>query len=404
MRDTTEFSFFRLVWRNITNRPWRNIATILAFAVIAATLFSAQYLTSGATQSLDAGMNRMGADILVVPEEYNRQAETVILMGEPSSFFFKDSSFNQLSKIPGVARASPQIYVATLQGQACCSGEVQIVAIDPANDFTIAPWLKENPGVTLGKDDVIVGGRITGDIGSDLRFYGHMFHIVGRLEKTGTGVDMSVFTRIEDVDVMAEESGEKAVRTLTIPEGKVSAVLVKLEPGASPSVVAGEIRRTVAGSKTITPNGLLSAVTGQLGTIIRILYGLTLAVTVVSIPLVGFVSAMVAHERRRELAILRALGATKSAVVILMIGESFAIALLGAMAGIGAAAVILIFFQDFIATSLKIPFIIPSPLAILSGGGISLALCAGIGGIAAIYPAWRIIRSEPYETIRKGEP
>ena len=112
---------------------------------------------------------------------------------------------------------------------------------------------------------------------------------------------------------------------------------------------------------------------------------------------------MVAHERRKDIAILQALGATKTYVMRLMLAESFSIALIGGIIGIGTAVVIFVFFQDFIAISLKIPFIIPSPLALLVDGGTALLLCVGIGGIASLYPAILINRSEPYETIRKGE-
>jgi len=399
-----DFRFFQLVARNIANRPYRNIATIFAFAIITATLFSAQYLMSGAQASLDTGISRMGADLLVIPEEDTQAAQTVILMGEPTSFFFKDSGFERIARLPGVAKASPQIYVATLYGQACCSAPVQIIAIDPEHDFTIATWLKENPGISLGKDDIIVGSSISGAIGSDLLFYGHTFHIAGRLEKTGMGVDCSVFSRIEDALVMADESGVKAVRKLTIPSGMVSAVLVKVDPAVSPAAVATEIQTQVKGTKTITPNGLLNAVTGQLGAVTRLLYGSTIAVTLVSIPLLGFISAMVAHERRREVAILRALGATKAYVIGLMLAESFSLAIIGGLIGIGAAAVILVGFQDFIASALKIPLIVPSPLTILFNGGSTLFLAIGIGGIASLYPAVLIARSEPYETIRKGGP
>jgi putative ABC transport system permease protein len=217
------------------------------------------------------------------------------------------------------------------------------------------------------------------------------------------GVDMAVFTRTEDAYVMAEESAVKAAKKVTIPRGMVSAVLVKLEPGTSPETVASEIRTKIPGTKTITPNGLLSAVTSQLGAVTRLLYGSTLAVTVVSIPPLGFISAMVAHERRREIAILRALGATRAAVVRLMLAESFSISIIGGLIGIGMAAVILILFQDFIAISLKIPFITPSPTAIIFNCGTALLLSAGIGGISSLYPAIRINSQEPYETIRKGE-
>ncbi len=313
------------------------------------------------------------------------------------------SGFERISKIAGVAKASPQIFVATLFGQACCSGPVQFIAMDPSNDFTVSTWLKENPGVTMEKDDIIVGSKIVGDIGSDLKFFGHTYHILGRLGQTGMGIDMAVFARTEDAYVMADESADKAVQKVTIPRGMVSAVLVKLEPGRSPSAVADEIRSTVPGTKTITPNGLLGAVTGQLGAVTRLLYGSTFAVTVVSIPLLGFISAMVANERKREIAILRAIGATKAHVMRLMLAESFSISIIGGLVGIGVAAIILMSFQDLIAVSLKIPFIVPSPMAIAYNGGTALLLSAGIGGISSIYPAILISRSEPYDTIRKGE-
>jgi putative ABC transport system permease protein len=388
--------------RNLANRPYRNIATIFAFAFIAATLFSSQYLMNGAQASLDTGMSRMGADILVVPEEYAAAGQTVILSGQPSSFFFEDSNYKKISRIPGVAKASPQIYIATLFAS-CCAAPVQMIAIDPENDFTITTWLKENPGVKMGKDDIIIGSAVIQNVGNDLFFYGHTFHVVGILEQTGMGVDNSIFTRFEDAYVMADESELKAVKKLTIPPGMVSAVLVKVDPGTSPAALAREIQAQIPGTKTITPNGLLNTVSGQLGAVRRLLNGTTLTVTIVSIPLLAFISAMVAHERRREIAILRALGATKTYVVRLMLAESFSIAVIGAIIGIGAAMVVLVFFQDFIATSLKIPFIIPSPLALLVNGGTALFLCAGIGGIASLYPAILINRSDPYETIRKGE-
>ncbi len=399
MSKPPDFHFFRLVARNLGNRPYRNIATIFAFAIIAATFFSSQYLMSGAQQSLDAGISRMGADILVVPEDYAGAGQTVILAGTPTSFFFEDSGFEKISRIPGVAKASPQIYIATLFAS-CCAAPVQMIAIDPKRDFTIAAWLKENPGLTLGKDDIIIGSAIIQNVGNDLRFYGHTFHVVGVLKQTGMGVDNAVFTRFEDAYVMAKESGQKAVKKLIIPEEKVSAVLVKVNPGTSPAVVASEIMAQVPGTKTILPNGLLNAVSGQLSAITRILYGASLAVTIVSVPLLGVISAMVAHERRKEVSILRALGATKAFVVRLLLVESFSLAIMGGCIGIGVSATILVLYQDFIMHLLKIPFIIPSLTTILVQGGSALLLSIVVGGVSALYPVIIFIRSEPYESIR----
>jgi putative ABC transport system permease protein len=403
MSHSQTFGFFCLVERDLRNRPWRNLAAMASFAIIAGTLFSAQYLMSGAQQSLENGLDRMGADIMVVPKEYSAATETVLLTGQPNSFFFKDTGFEQIALVPGVAKASPEIFIATLYGQSCCAGPVQIIAIDPARDFTIATWLKENPGVKMGKDDIIVGSAITGDIGSDLLFYGHSFHIVGRLDRTGLmGVDMAVFTRFEDARTMADESGTKAVRKLTLPEGMVSAVLVRVAPGASPDAVAAEIRGKVPGTKTITPSGLLGTIAGQMGTIITILYGATIAVTVVSVPLLAFIAGMVARERKKEIAVLRALGATRSFVLRLVLAESVTLAILGALTGIGAAVLVLVAFQDFVAFSLKIPFTVPSAMAILADASGAIMIPVIISGIASLYPAVLISRSEPYGSLQEG--
>jgi putative ABC transport system permease protein len=401
MKNPPEFRFFSLVVQNLKNRPYRNIATVFAFAVIAATLFSSLYLADGAKQSLDSGMSRMGADILVVPEEYAGAGQTVILIGQPNSFFFDDSGFERISRIPGVAKASPQIYIATLFAS-CCAAPVQMIAIDQENDFTVSPWLRANPGVKMGKDDMIIGSAIIQNAGNDLMFYGHTFHVVGILERTGTGIDNSVFVRFEDAYVMAEESELKAVKKLTIPPKMVSAVLVKIDPKNSPTEVARMIQDQVPGTKTLTPDGLLNAVSGQLSAVTRILYGSTLAVMIVSIPLLGIISAMVARERSREMAILQALGATKGYLMRLVLAESFSLSIIGGFSGMGAAAVILVGFEDYIASALRIPFVIPSPLSIIAAAGSALLLVIVTGGIASLYPAVLITRSDPFDTIRRG--
>lgn len=402
MSGAPGFGFARMVGQNVRNRPFRSLATIFAFAIIASTFFSSQYLMSGAQQSLDSGISRMGADILVAPAEYAHAGQTLLLTGEPTTFFLEGSSVETIAGVPGVARASPQIYAATLHAS-CCAAPVQMIAIDPERDFTIASWLKENPGTMLGRDDMIIGSAVVQDIGKDLVFYGHTFYVVGQLERTGMGVDNSVFIRADDAAVMARESGTKAVRPLAIPDGMVSLVLVRVEPGASPADVAAEIERQVPGAKTILPDGLLNAVSGQLGALTRLLYGSAVAVTLVTVPLLGLLAAMATHEQRREVSLLRALGARRSFVAGLLLAESFALAIAGGVLGIGGAMTILVLYQDLIAQTLAIPFLIPSPLAVLVQGGDALLVLIGIAGVSSLYPIYRIARSEPYETIRRGE-
>jgi len=338
----------------------------------------------------------MGADLIVVPDGSLSDGENILLNEKPAMFFFGDSGFEKITGISGVAQASPGIFISTLAGQACCSGHVQVIAIDPARDFTVAAWLKEHPGVTMEKDDILIGSMIDGDTGTDLKFYGHTFRIVGKLDPSGMrGVDNVIFTRIDDIYAAAGESGTKAAQPPNIPEGKVSSVLVRVDPGASAGAIGSEIRSQVPGTKTITQNTLLGLVLLHLTGIVRFLNHSSIAVIAISIPLTGLVSAIVARELQREISMLGALGATKEFVTRLVFTGTFISSVIGSLIGIAATMVILLSFQNFIAFILEIPFAVPSPFSLLAIVSGSLLPSLAIGAIASIYPTIHLIRSAP---------
>jgi putative ABC transport system permease protein len=403
-RDSPRFNFLRLMVRNLKSHQCRAVAVIIAFTLIAATLFSTQYLDSGAAEGLDHGTAWLHADLMVVPDHSLSEGENSLLTGAPAMFFFNDTDSRNISRIPGVANASPEILVATLSGQPCCSDFVQIIAIDPANDFSMIPRPDNNGSTTLGKDDIIIGSLINGSVGSDLRFYGHTFHITGKLGPTGMrGIDYAAFIRIEDAYTMADGSGQKAAQPLEIPRGKVSMVLVQLDPGADPQSVGSLIQEQIPGTRILTPNILSTIVSRHLSGITLILEELAVAVAVLSLVVLGVISIMLERQMKREVTLLGALGATKSFILRLILAESFSASVIGSVVGICAAAVILVSFQDFIAVSLQIPLSIPPPLTLMFAVGSTLILTLVISGITSLYPTIRIVRSGAYENIRDAE-
>jgi putative ABC transport system permease protein len=110
--------------------------------------------------------------------------------------------------------------------------------------------------------------------------------------------------------------------------------------------------------------------------------------------LIGLVFSMAANERRREMAVLRAIGATRNFVFRSVLTEAAILAVIGAAIGIATAAFGLFMFKDWIAESLKMPFLFPSiPSFIgLFGGGVALAIITVT--LAAMIPAFRISRQE----------
>ena len=206
------------------------------------------------------------------------------------------------------------------------------------------------------------------------------------------GVDKAVFIRIEDAYTMADESGVKAEKTLTLSEGMVSSVLVRVDPGVSPSTVGREIRDRIPGSRMITPSTLLATVTLHLAGVTRLLLGSAVAVMLLSVPLLTLMSAMVAHELKREIEFLGALGVTKVFILQLILAESFTSSVLGSLIGIGSAAIFLISFENFITFSLEIPFNIAPSVTLIAAAGSTLLLCILITGIVLLYPTIRIVQ------------
>lgn len=392
----------RLITKSIVHRPVRNGALIISFAFIAASLFSGHFLVAGATDSVRQELSRLGADIIVVPAQYHAEGEAVLLRGEPSSFFFDSAIVGQVENVSGVAQAAPQIYIATMPAD-CCSALVQLIAIDPSRDFTIGPWLAQHREMPLGKDEIILGSQLVGDIGSTQYYYGHPFRVAGKLEPTGTGVDVSVFLRAEDARVMAAESVAMAYEPIEIPEGKISVVLIKVKNPAESTQVASRITDHVEGVRVITPQYLISTVATQLDATIRILDLAALVATLVSLPLIALISVMAANERMREIGMLRALGATQARIFYLISGEFVIIALAGGILGIAVSTVLLLSFQSYISVTVGVPLTVPAAGSFIVSALAAVLLTTGIGGVAAFFTAVRAARTEPYRAIRSGE-
>ncbi len=103
---------------------------------------------------------------------------------------------------------------------------------------------------------------------------------------------------------------------------------------------------------------------------------------------------MAINERQREMAVLRAVGATPSFVFRLVLVEAVMLALGGAIVGIGTAASGFFIFKDMIATSMKMPFLFPSVSSFLGLFAAGVALVMITVAFSALIPAIRISRQE----------
>jgi putative ABC transport system permease protein len=395
--------FRQFIFKGVKRRTFRNVVTILTFAVVTGSLLSTYFLIGGAENSTQAGMDRLGADMLVVPGQYAADVDAIILSGRTTTFFFNSSVLAGVADVPGVTKVAPQTYIATLNF-GCCSFPTQLISFNSTQDFTILPWLREELGRPLVRNEVICGSQIIGaDPGLHLLFYGHDFTIAGILDPTGTGVDQSIFIQDTDAVQMAKDSVTLAVKPLTLKEGQISAILIELAPGANAEQVSAAIKIAVPNTHVVTSAYLAREVSNQLSGTIGSLYLMAGAVTIVSVPLVATVSSMVANERKREIGLLRAMGANKRFVFSIVLVEALILAGLGALIGAVVTAIIIAAFQNLIMVSLGIPFLWPSLIQLAFDVGLVGLAAVAIGGLASLYPAIKASRLDPYDAIRSGQ-
>jgi putative ABC transport system permease protein len=396
-------NLFQLAWKNISGNTFRSVVVVVCALLVAAFALFTTLLLRGAASSLKLASDRLGADLVVVPAGAEAEMEGALMMGVPAQFWMPKENAARIASIPGVEAASPQVYLTTLTGASCCSvANMFLVAYDPETDFTVRPWLKEELGGTLNLGEVVGGAYISATEGKqNIRVYGYLVTLKTNIEPTGTGLDQTMFFTLDTARDIARISETQADEPLSIPPEQISAVLVKVQPGSDPKEVAVEIYRSIPGVVAIESGNLFQSSRKQLTSLLKTVVMMLGLIWVLSVAFIGLVFSMAANERRRELGVLRAIGATRRFISQSLLAEAGILAFCGGTAGIFLAVLAITLFRRLIVVSLDLPFLLPSPGALLLqvGAGMLLALTSVF--LAALFPALKISRQDPAIAMRE---
>ena len=393
----------RLASKNIGDSAFRSWVVFLCAALVAAFAISATLVIRGAENSLRLVLDRLGADVMVIPSGNETRVEHALLMGVPVTVWMPRAVVTKIAALPDVAAVSPQLYLSTMANASCCSvPQMFMIAYDPETDFTVRPWLQRHlqGGLRLGE---AVGGRYVfvpeGD--KKILVYGYGIDLKGNLEPTGSGLDQSMFFTFETALEIARLSPMQAERALVIAPDSISAALVKVKANADPHQVAAQINRAVPGVTAIESANLFRTQRDQVVGLLRSAVALSGMAWGLSIALIGLVTSMATAERRREIGVLRALGATRTTVLQSLLAEGAILALVGGAVGITLAPLAIFLFKDLITRLMGTPFLFPTPLSLLglALGGLALALVSV--ALATLLPTLRISHEEPATAMKE---
>lgn len=265
-------------------------------------------------------------------------------------------------------------------------------------DAVVGAEVAARLGYVVGSPIVVAHG--SGELGLS-EHADKPFKVAGVLARTGTPVDRSVFVSLPAIEAIhldwfsgAPVPGLKLapdeVTRFDLTPKSVTAALVGLKSRAA----VFQVQRFVNDYRGEPLLAILPGATLQeLWSLVAVAEQALLAVSalVVAVGLAGLVAVIMAGlgERRRELAILRALGASPWQVFMLLASESVLLTLVGCVLGLVLVALASLVLAPWLLESygLQLSFELPAAREWLL-----LLAVLGAGLFASLLPAWRAYR------------
>ena len=380
--------FLPLVWKNIWRRKFRTTFTLLSI-FIAFLLFG---ILMTIRNSFALGVEIAGLDRLVLINKIS------LIMPLPFSYKAR------LESVPGVNMVTHNTWFGGIYQDP--SNFFANIAVDPEPFLKIYPEYKLPPeqvkaffddrqGAIVGRD---LAKRFGWKVGDRVPLQGTIyrprsgdiwtFNISG-IYDAADGIDKTQF--FFRYDYLEENR--------TIGQGDVGWYIVKIDDGSKAVAMSRQFdamfENSSAETKTTTEKGFVESFAKQIGDIGSIM----IAVSTVVLLMFGLVAASTmaqsVRERTSELAVLKTLGFTGPAILVLVLAESLFIAVLGGGLGLGLAWVIA--RQGDPTGGLLAVFVLPGRDLWL-GGAVMLAM----GILAGVMPAIAAMRLKITDALRRN--
>jgi putative ABC transport system permease protein len=359
-----------LVFANLRVRPFRTLISVIgvALGVVLIVLFTG--LARGMTNDMARRASNWKAEIVFT------RAGAMELTSSNASV--STTYAQRLSEIDGVQSTVPVIRYITPD----TSGRWGLKQIDGVDWEPFAEMngmqLVQGRAATSNGEIILDERQMVDDnvkLGDSLELFGRDYKVVGVFSPpSGSRIKMSL----------------AAMQEMLEAPGKCTYILVKLKDGADVDAVAARINEALPGNKiNLTRDLVIDAQerVPALNTFLRVLVGLGAFVSTIFVLLSMYTTVT---ERRKEIGILKSLGASKGFIVQTIEGEAFMIGVLGVILGLLVSAV-----ASFgIARLFDLAFE-------FNTGWIVTAIAIAIAGslFGALYPAWRASSIDPVEVM-----
>ncbi len=361
-----------LIISNLWNRKTRTVLTILGIAMGVAAVVSLSALGEGMASGMEEIFTSSDADLMVAQKD-----AMMVLFSKVDESIAAD-----IERIPGVVEVTGTV-INIVQMDTV---PYFIVTGEDTRGFGMAHYRIIAGGPILQRKQILIGKlaaeSFDKDVGEAFRLEGSTYRVVGIYE-TGTSFeDGGAVMSLSDAQRLFDQRYQVSYFNLRVNDKtRIDAIRNEIE-NRWPKLAA-------------TRSGEQTRQTEMLGMYRS--FGFYMGIFAVLVGGLGMMNStlMSVFERTREIGVLRAIGWRRRRVIVMILGESLIVALLGGVVGVGVGY--------GLTEAIKLS---PAVSSMLSGAYTidifvrALGLSIGLGILSGLYPAWRASKLLPAEAMR----
>ncbi|MFH1582542.1 MAG: ABC transporter permease [bacterium] len=403
--------YFFIAIRSIKTRFLRSLLTVLGIIMGVFLIIALFSISEGLKTTIDQQLQSLGGEmVMIMPGSEDDLFSSMIFGGE----ILQKEDIEAIKKARYVDEVIGYSFtgtVARFEGEA---KQLGMSGYDPWPEVLDIMDIFQGWSLSSGRwpqkgNEILAGSRIETEMfskkvkaGSEITIKGKRFIITGILNSLGSQQDDSMIYM--DMETFQDLTGEK--------RGTAAYAMATFEDGIADAVVAAEIKESLAETRkrrsgtdeadfSVITSDKMGEITGEIlgiiQTVIIILGGVAVIVGGIGITNSMFTSV---RERTREIGIMKAIGATNSAVLSIFLIEAGIIGILGGVGGLilGSITALSINYYSSTNPSFYLTATIAPWMVIFS-----LFFSFFIGCLAGFFPAKKASSLKPVDALRRYE-
>ncbi len=363
-----------MIWKELWKRPSSMLTSLLAITLGVSAMVASQNIAISSDKKNTEDMESLRANVLVLPPAVTLQdyyAADVHSYTMPEEYALRLA----LAKMPGVESVAPKLSVesdvdsvpvlvtgilprselhaksdrldlgainSVGSAHGCCGAKAEAVA-GTSNPKSLAMSRNLNE---LGEREVVLGQylatQLGANVGDDLTVLGETFAVLSVLPSTGTIDDSRLYAHLHSVqDLSGTGPVVNAIEIMACCEDAAESLMTNL------SVELPDYR-IITIAQVVQA---LAAVNGRLADVLRVFLSILLVIGGMSLARSMYYNVT---ERRKEIATLKVLGASRSFVTRMFLGKATLLGLAGGLGGfVVGTAVAAVVGQQLLGVSVQ---------------------------------------------------